>query len=149
MASADTSVTIARPVEDVFAVLTNPTLSPKWSFNAIKGELITDGPPRIGSRRRSIVKGMFGRQMESVMEVTELEPNRAVALKLISASWGGSGRTRYTFTPVDGGTRVDWHWEMEPGGWVRPLSRPFMVVFERGFQRDLDNLKVVMESGGL
>jgi len=149
MASADTRVTIARPVEDVFAVLTNPTLSPKWSSNAIEGELITDGPPAVGSRRRAVVKGMFGRQMESVMEVTELEPNRAVALKLISASWGGSGRTRYTFTPVDGGTRVDWHWEMEPGGWMRPLSKPFMAVFERSFQRDLDSLKVVMESGGL
>jgi uncharacterized protein YndB with AHSA1/START domain len=149
MASADTSVTIARPVDDVFAVLTNPTLSPKWSSNAISGELLTDGPPRIGSQRRAVVKGMFGRTMESVMEVTELEPNRAVALKLLSASWGGSGRTRYTFTTVDGGTRVDWHWEMEPGGWLRPLSKPFMAVFERMFQRDLDNLKRVMESGGL
>ena len=149
MASADTSVTIARPVDDVFAVLTNPTLSPKWSSNAISGELLTDGPPRIGSQRRAVVKGMFGRTMESVMEVTELEPNRAVALKLLSASWGGSGRTRYTFTPVDGGTRVDWHWEMEPGGWLRPLSKPFMAIFERMFQRDLDNLKLVMESGGL
>jgi hypothetical protein len=31
MASADCSVAIARPVEDVFAVLTDPTLTPKWS----------------------------------------------------------------------------------------------------------------------
>ena len=35
MASADCGVTIACPVEDVFAVLTNPTLSPRWSPNAI------------------------------------------------------------------------------------------------------------------
>jgi uncharacterized protein YndB with AHSA1/START domain len=149
MAGADNAVTIARPVDDVFAVLTNPTLSPRWSFNAIRGELITDGPPRVGSRRLSVVKGMFGRQMESVMEVTELEPNRAVALKLISASWGGTGRTRYTFTPVDGGTRVDWRWEMEPGGVLRPFSKPFMAYFQRLFQRDLDNLKAMMESGAL
>ena len=149
MASTDVSVTIARPVEDVFAVLTDPTQSPKWATSALEGELLTDGPPRIGTQRRVVVKGMFGRTMESVMEVTELDTNRAVALELISASWGGIGRTRYTFTPVGDGTRVDWHWEMDPGGWLRPFGGPFMALFGRTFQKDLDNLKAVMESGQL
>jgi uncharacterized protein YndB with AHSA1/START domain len=103
---ADVSVTIARPVEDVFAVLTDPTQSPRWSANAIEAELITPGPPGIGSRRRAVAKGPFGGTMENVMEVTELDPNRKVALKLISAPWGGTGRTWYTFTPVEGGTRA-------------------------------------------
>ena len=40
MANADVGVTIGRPVEDVFAVLTDPTLSPKWAANAISGELL-------------------------------------------------------------------------------------------------------------
>ena len=83
------------------------------------------------------------------MEVTELERNRAVGLKLISASWGGTGRTRYTFTPAGDGTRVDWRWEMEPGGWLAPLAGPFMLFFGRAFQKDLDNLKAMMESGRL
>ena len=148
MASTDVGVTIARPVEDVFAVLTDPTRSPKWSASAREGELLTGGPPGIGTQRRVVVKGMFGRTMESVMEVTELEPNRAVALKLISAT-GGTGRTRYTFTPVGEGTRVDWRWEMDPGGWLRPFGGPFMSLFGRTFQKDLDNLKAMMESGRL
>ena len=149
MAQTDVGITIDRPVEDVFAVLTDPTLSPKWAANAIRGELLTDGPPGIGTQRRMVVKGMFGRTMESVMEVTELEPNRAVALKLISASWGGTGRTRYTFTPAGESTRIDWRWEMEPGGWLRPFAGPFMSFFGRAFQKDLDNLKAMMESGRL
>ena len=149
MATADCSVTIARPVEDVFAVLTNPAITPKWSLNAIEGELLTDGPPGVGSRRRSVVKSFVGGRAESVMEVTELEPNRVVALELISASWGGTGRTRYTFTPVATGTRVDWRWEMEPGGVMGLFARPFMSLFRLGFQRDLDNLKVMMESARL
>jgi uncharacterized protein YndB with AHSA1/START domain len=149
MAKADVSVTIARPAEDVFAVLTDPTLAPKWAANAIKGELLTAGPPGVGSRRRAVVKGLFGRTMESVMEVTELEPNSMLALRLISASWGGSGRTKYTLTPVDGGTRLDWRWEMEPGGVVKPFSRPLMAIFQRAFQRDVKNLKAMMESNAL
>ena len=149
MAKAIMSVVIARPVEDVFRVLTDPTLAPRWAANAIRGELLTDGPVGIGSRRRAVVKGVLGRTMESVMEVTEFERNRAVALKLISASWGGTGRTRYTFTPAGDGTRVDWHWEMEPGGWLKPFAGPFMSFFGRAFQKDLDGLKAMMESGRL
>jgi uncharacterized protein YndB with AHSA1/START domain len=55
MASADCHVTIRRPVEDVFAVLTDPTETPNWSANAIQGELITHGPHGVGSRRRAVV----------------------------------------------------------------------------------------------
>jgi uncharacterized protein YndB with AHSA1/START domain len=149
MANADVSVTIGRPVDDVFAVLTDPTLAPRWAANAIKGELLTPGPPGVGSRRRAVVKGFLGGTMESVMEVTELDPNRMLALRLVSASWGGSGRTRYTLTPVAGGTRVDWRWEMEPGGVLKPFGRPLMAVFQRLFQRDVDNLKAMMESNAL
>jgi len=133
----------------VFTVLTDPTLAPRWAANAIKGELLTPGPPGVGSRRRAVVKGLFGRTMESVMEVTELEPGRLLALQLVSASWGGTGRTKYTLTPVAGGTRVDWRWEMEPGGVLKPFGRPLMAVFQRAFQRDVDNLKAMMESNAL
>lgn len=149
MARATAVVTIARPVADVFAVLTDPTMSPKWSTNAIKGELITEGPPGIGSRRRTVTKALFGGTQETVMEVTELEPQRTVALKLISASWGASGWTRYAFAPVDGGTRVDWTWEIELNGWKKPLSGPLMAMFQRLFRRDLENLKRKMEAGEL
>lgn len=149
MARADLSVTIDRPVEDVFAVLTDPTQSSKWSANAIEAELITPGPPGVGSRRRAVAKGPFGGTMENVMEVTELDPHRKVALELISAPWGGTGRTWYTFTPAEGGTRVDWTWEMEPAGIWKLIVPAFMPIFRRTFQRDLNNLKHMMESGQL
>jgi hypothetical protein len=39
---------------------------------------------------------------------------------------------------------------MEPARlWKALGSRPFMALFGRAFQRDLDNLKVMMESGQL
>ena len=149
LAGIDCSVVIQRPVEDVFRVLTDPTQAPKWSKQSIEGELLTEGPPRVGSRRRAVVKGFAGRTMESVFEVTELEPPRAVALRQVSASWGGDGRTRYTFTPVDGGTRVDWHWDLQPGGVFRVLRGPMMAVMRPMFQGDLENLKRMMEAGEL
>jgi uncharacterized protein YndB with AHSA1/START domain len=148
MGRFECSVTIDRPIEEVFAVLTDPTRSPEWSKHSVRGELLTEGPPRVGSRRRSVVKGFGGiGTMESVFEVTEIDPLRAVALKQVSASWGGSGSTRYTFTPVDGGTRVDWTWELNPGGVIKHFERPMLALTRRGFQSDLENLKRLMESG--
>ena len=143
------SVTIQRPIEDVFSVLTDPTRSPEWSKHSIRGELLTEGPPRVGSRRRTVVKGFAGiGTMESVFEVTEVEPLRSVALKQVSASWGGSGATRYTFTPVEGGTRVDWTWELSPNGPMKLLlGGPAMAMTRRIFQSDLENLKALMEAG--
>jgi uncharacterized protein YndB with AHSA1/START domain len=142
------SVTIERPIEEVFALLTDPTRSPEWSKHSIRGELLTEGPPRVGSRRRTVVKGFAGiGTMESVFEVTEIDPLRAVALRQISASWGGSGATRYTFTPVDGGTRVDWTWELNFQGPMRLFERPMVPFARRAFQADLENLKRLMESG--
>jgi uncharacterized protein YndB with AHSA1/START domain len=142
------SVTIHRPIEEVFAVLTDPTRSPEWSKYSIRGELLTEGPPRVGSRRRTVVKGFAGiGTMESVFEVTEIDPLRAVALRQVSASWGGSGSTRYTFTPVDGGTRVDWHWELDATGPMKLLMGPMLALTRRAFQSDLENLKALMESG--
>ena len=146
MATARMSVSIARPVEEVFRVLTDPTLAPRWAANAIEGQLLTDGPVGIGSRRRAVVKGVLGRTMESVMEVTEFERDRALGLRLISASWGGSGRTRYTLTSTGATTTVDWVWELQPGGILKPFAVPFMAMFRRLFQRDLENLKAMMES---
>ncbi|HSK93215.1 MAG TPA: SRPBCC family protein [Candidatus Angelobacter sp.] len=142
-------MTIQRPIEEVFAVLTDPTRSPEWSKHSVRGELLTDGPPRVGSRRRTVVKGFAGiGTMESVFEVTEIDPLRAVALRQVSASWGGSGATCYTFTPVEEGTRVDWTWELNPSGAMKLLmGGPVLEMTRRMFQSDLENLKRLMESG--
>ena len=37
-------------------------------------------------------------------------------------------------------------WQMRPGGLLKPFDRPFMAMFRRIFQRDLENLKAKMES---
>src|SRR5687768_1106186 len=56
--------------------------------------------------------------MESVMEMTELEPLRTVGLKLISASWGGTG-----LDPVHICTRRWWRArELAMGGGTRRLQ---------------------------
>jgi hypothetical protein len=65
------------------------------------------------------------------------------------AAWEGAGRTWYTVTPVEGGTRVGWTWEIERAGlWKHFGTHPAMAMFGRRLQRDLDNRKVMVESVG-
>lgn len=94
-----------------------------------------------------LTAGLRGRIIAKLDYLNPIDPLRAVALKQVRASWGGTGATRYTFTPVDGGTRVDWTWELIPTGLMKFLMGPMLPIARRMFQTGLDNLKALMESG--
>jgi uncharacterized protein YndB with AHSA1/START domain len=46
MAKFDISVTIKRPVEDVFAVISNPENAPKWQSGTLEAKQTSPGPHR-------------------------------------------------------------------------------------------------------
>lgn len=145
MATARLSVTIARPLEDVFAVLTDPEKTPRWSAPAVEERWITPGAPTIGSRRLAITR-MLGRRSENIAEVTAYEPNRMWELTSVS---GPHFVVRATFAPVDGGTRMDWNWRFDLQGPLRLLEPVVVRLLGRQFTKDLARLKSMMESGEL
>ena len=147
MATVECSVTIARPVSDVYRVLTKPELTPRWSSNAIEEHVTTPGPIQVGSRRRATVRRIGGGTTQNEIEVTALEPERSIAVRSVEAPVPFS--SSWTFTPVDGGTRVDWHWDFEMKGWLRPFDGLLGPIFRRTFRRDLDRLKSMMEADEL
>ena len=144
MTQVSLTITIDRPVADVFRVLTTPEDTPKWSSSALE-ETLTSGPVGVGSTRRAVVRSFFGRTTTNETIVTVYEPYRRVAMRTTSgpvpveATW--------SFTPVPGGTRVDWDWSFALAGIVRLLAPALTSYFRRAFRRDLDCLKQLMESG--
>ena len=103
MATVELSVTIARPVADVYRVLTTPELTPRWSSNAIDEHVTTAGPLRVGTRRHATIRRFGGGTTENEIEVTELEPERRIAVRSVQAPVPFT--STWSFTPVDGGTR--------------------------------------------
>jgi hypothetical protein len=83
--------------------------------------------------------------MENHAVCTEFVPNQRIAWQTTSARL--PFHVVVDFTPVDGGTRVDWMWELNPTGAMRLLAGPMMALTRRMFQSDLENLKKLMESG--
>ena len=146
MAKFDISVTIKRPVEDVFAVVSNPENAPKWQSGTLEAKQTSPGPIGVGTTTRS-VSTVLGRRIEFEFEVTEFEPNRKQAGRSKSGPFPVQAST--TFEPIEGGTRVNQTVEAEPGGFFK-LAEPLLVTMtKRQFQSNLDNLKDLMEANAL
>ncbi len=146
MAKAEVSTTIKRPVEDVFAVLSNPENSPKWSSSSLEAEQTSPGPIGVGTTARSVGK-FLGRRIESESEITEFEPNRKFAVQ--SKSGPFPFQASMNFEPIEGGTRVNVTFVAEPGGFFKLAEPLVMSMAKRQFQSDLENLKDLMEANAL
>ena len=88
-----------------------------------------------------------GGTTQNEIEVTDFEPERRIAVRSVEAVVPFT--SAWTFTPVDGGTRIDWRWDFDIGGWLRPFDPLVGVVFERAFRPDLERLKSMLEAGDL
>ena len=147
MAAVTMSITIGRPVEDVFGVLTRVELASQWS-SAISEELLTPGPMRVGSRRRAVVPGLAGRTSENVMELTELEPSRRLAMRAVSGL-PFPFRIAIELAPRGAATDLQWTAFLEPTGLLQPAGPLLAAVYRRLFAKDLRRLKAMMEAGTL
>jgi uncharacterized protein YndB with AHSA1/START domain len=145
MVRAQLGTTIRRPVEEVFAVMSDLSNNPKWISAVSETTKTSDGPIGVGTTWHSV--GTFlGRRMESDTTYTEFEPNRTVTFE---ATTPFPMTVAFTFEPVAGGTRVEQVVDAEPGGFFK-LAGPLLVTAaKRQFQNDLDNLRDLLESDAL
>ena len=146
MARAEVSTTIKRPVEDVFAVVSDPESSPKWSAGSLEATKTSEGPVGVGTTARAVSK-LLGRRIETETEMIEFEPNRRFTTRTKSGPF--PIQATVTFEGVDGSTRVNAIIEAEPGGFFK-VAEPLLVsIAKRQFQSDFDNLKDLMEANAL
>lgn len=143
MTTVKMGVTIARPVEDVFAVLSDVENVPRWSSSTVEEKLITPGPLRVGSRRRAVIKTVAGRTMVNEAEMVELEPNRRMVVELVDSPI--PTRIDIAFAATNGATRLDWTAKFSFRGVLRLFGPPLALFYRRSFQKDLDRLKRLME----
>jgi len=146
MSQISSSITINRPIEDVFAVLTNVENTEKWFPGNVK-EWWTSPPPRgVGSTRRARVKmGLMTAENDAV--TTVYEPPHRAGLK--GQSKNAPFEAMLTFESVDGGTRVESNIELFITGVAKLFGGMFMRWYQRSWDQGLVNLKRMMEAGEL
>ena len=136
-------IEIRRPVEDVFAVLTDVTKTGRW-YPAKVEEWWTSPPPHgIGSTRRART-WVLGRAMESDAVVTAYDPPRLAAMKGLSRSAPFVATLR--FEPIDGATRATVETVFTLSGAMRLIGPLFIPAYERGWDKGLATLKTLMEA---
>ena len=145
MAKIEFSVDVQRPVEEVFAYLTDPANLPEWQAGAIEGRLEGTGPIAKGARLHETRK-LLGRRFETTLEVTEYEPNRRFALRSVSGPI--QFRVDHSFEPANGGTKLTVEGEGESGGFFK-LAEPLVIrQVERQTKNDFQTLKELLEERG-
>lgn len=85
---------IARSPTEVFAYATAPTKLATWQTNTISAAAEDDQPMRVGTRLREVHRAPGGEQLASLVEVSEYEPGRVFALRMLE----GLPRTHRTGT---------------------------------------------------
>ena len=140
------SITIERPVAEVFAVATDVSLTGRWYPAQVEEWWTTPPPHGIGSVRRARVRVM-GRATENDAVVTAYDPPRRAALKGLSRS--APFEATLDFVPVGSGTRMDVTTAFALHGVMRLIGPLFIGPYDRGWERGLANLKRMMESGQL
>jgi uncharacterized membrane protein len=139
MPEAEHSVTVERPVEEVFAFLADAENDPRWRSGVLDIERVAgDG---VGARYRQGVKGPMGRRVSGDFEITEYAPPRAIGFRATAGPVRPEGR--YELEPAAGGTRVRFSLSCQPRGLAR-LITPMVARTMRSEVQALDRLPAAM-----
>jgi uncharacterized protein YndB with AHSA1/START domain len=142
MIHIEESIIIQRPIEDVFAFMSETANLPLWQTDVLEARHTPEGPVQVGTQLR-LVRVMMGRKIEATAAISEYAPPTCYAYQSM---------TGYFVTGVNtceaarGGTKVTTKFDLQTGG-LFPLAEPVVGrSIRRGVQSHLATLKDVLES---
>jgi len=136
---------IARPPADVFAYATDPTKLGTWQTNTVSAVAEGNGELGLGTRIREVHRAPGGKELASLVEVSEYDPGRVFALRMLEGQL--PIHARMTLESTDLGTRVRFAAHGQTRGPMR-LAEPLLrVTLKRQFAGYCATLKHVLENG--
>ena len=137
-------IRIGRPVEDVFAFLTDSTNHPKWDDSSVSMEPDEQGPWHTGLTFHE-VRRMGPRRMEVESRLAAFVPNESMDIDSIS---GPEFHGHWRFSPDGSGTALRWSCEMGVQGPAR-IAEPLIArSFRKACDKNFAHLKALLEASG-
>jgi uncharacterized protein YndB with AHSA1/START domain len=142
MLSAQRTVVINRPPEEVFEFFTDPGNDPKWRPQV--KEIAAQGPAGVGSTIHQVVAGPGGRRVPADIEVTAYEPSSDYAFRVTAGPVRPTGSFR--FVPSGSGTETTFALNVELTAAKKLfLSKPVQRSMDAEMA-SLDEAKMLIES---
>jgi len=138
---------IERPAGEVFAYVTDAAKLATWQTNTVSVVVEGNGPLGLGTRLREVHRAPGGKQLASLVEVSEYEPDHVFALRMLEGK--PPIHARVTFEPTRQGTRVRFGAHGQPTGAMRVVQPLLSFTLKRQFARYLATLKQLLEQQGL
>lgn len=144
MASFENTVTIQRPVEDVFAFLADFENIPKWNYAIVETKKVSPGPVGVGTAYRQTRS--VPRSSEEGFQVTVFEP--ASRLEVQGKIGPFRARLSYVLEPTGGGTRLTNAVELRSSGVLTLAGSLATSRVKHAVAANLDTLKQILEQPG-
>ncbi len=123
----ENSITIERPIEEVFEYASTPENDPTWVPASIRNQRTLPGPMRVGMTTEETVK-LFGRTSRDTFEVIEYDSPTVVAYRATSGPLCGLV-VRVRCEPALGdGTSLTHEVEWEPRSLYYKAILPLMML---------------------
>jgi uncharacterized protein YndB with AHSA1/START domain len=134
------TVTIARPIGDVFALLADAENDKQWRRGVI--EITRTGGQGVGTTYHQLVAGPGGRRIEADVEITEFVPDQRIAFRTTKGPVRPTGS--YDLRPTDHGTELTFHLAANLGG-LKKLMTPMVSRTMKTEVTAIDELKRILE----
>ena len=135
-------IEVARPIEEVFAYVADFTTTQEWDATATEASKLTPGPIRRGTRFAVTCSGPVG-PIKLEYKVISLRQDRLIELR--GTSRGFDILDSIQFTPIAGGTQVDYRAEFFFKGLLKGLAPAFGTGLKRMGEKALQGMKEALE----
>jgi uncharacterized protein YndB with AHSA1/START domain len=141
MPSAERTVTINRPVDEVFRFLADGTKAKLWRSGVLDVDLVSG--EGLGARYSQGVKGPGGRRIPADYEITAFEPNEKIGFRATAGPVRPEGS--FTFEGMGTGTILTFVLQAELSGWKRLVMGGAVQSTMDAEMGALDRLKDLLE----
>jgi hypothetical protein len=144
MATFQNTVTIRRPIEDVFVLLADFENIPRWNYAILQTKKICPGPVGVGTTYRQI-RSLPSRSEEG-FQVTVFEPTSH--LEIHGDIGPFTATLSYLLAPLGNGTRLTNSVDLQPTSRALRLLAPLAALrVNTAVAANLRTLKRLLETG--
>jgi uncharacterized membrane protein len=136
----ENTIPIDRPIDEVFAFLSDFANIPKWNYYVLEVRQLSESPIGIGTTYHQVRK-----TDQQDFRIIEFEPNHTVAVKTLPQS-SPSFERRFTLYEEGDTTRIRDQWKLDTG---RPalLERLARGRVKSAVSENLTKLKELLQEG--